>query len=158
VLEMRRSYACNADDRDGCVSHPSRSCLSQLNPPMYPDVVEIISLPRFELLDTNRVFEEYCRDLYKIFVYYCSTAVPLVAPIVSPNSNAHSAALNAAMVSEPRMGNSEFWKFVRDCKFKILQTSLGEGTEGEQGDTRECIICAVFVCAYTDMLLSLLLN
>jgi hypothetical protein len=80
-----------------------------------------------EMGEVNRVLEEYCRDLFKIFSYYCATSAAAQAQATSSGAGGVvSGGASSLLVSatEPRMDSSTWWRFVRDCKLKLPQTAL----------------------------------
>ena len=100
-----------------CACLPSLPCLphSQLDLSAFADVLDPAPT-KSDVSECNRILEEYCRDLYKIFAYYCQSGPAGMA----------ASLLHSATQTEPRMGNTEFWRFVRDCKLKLQQTALSQ--------------------------------
>jgi len=90
----------------------------EFEPSLYPDVLDS-PLPKSDIIDTNKILDEFTKDLFKIFVYYCYTT-----PTVGTAGAGSAAAVAAATLAEPRMGNAEFCKFVRECKLKLQQTNM----------------------------------
>jgi hypothetical protein len=88
---------------------------SQLDLSAFTDVLDPAPT-KSDVSECNRILEEYCRDLYKIFAYYCQSGPAGMA----------ASLLHSATQTEPRMGNTEFWRFVRDCKLKLQQTALSQ--------------------------------
>lgn len=97
--------------------------LVQIDLSLFSDVLDTAQIPKVELVEANKIFEEHCRDLYKIFSYYSHNPTT-----ISGSSNS----LSVNSPTEVRMGNSEFWRFVRDSKLKLQQTILSQINMGEE--------------------------